>query len=358
MNKKEQKKIIVTGGCGFIGSSVIKKLLSETNHIVLNIDKLTYASNPKALDSYLDDKRYFFCEVDICNFDKIQEIILDFEPNLIMHLAAESHVDKSILRPVDFINTNILGTYNLLESSRQLYLKSNLKKENFLFHHISTDEVFGDLPHPNDQNISPYNLPKFKETSSYKPSSPYSASKASADHLVRAWRRTYGLPSIITNCSNNYGPYQFPEKLIPMTIINAYLGKSIKVYGDGSQIRDWLYVEDHAQALLDILFNNNLQEDFNIGGSSEKSNLDVVNEICSIMDSLISEKPNNISSFKSLIKFVSDRPGHDKRYAIDSSKVRNAIGWTPNETFESGIKKTVSWYINNKDWWIPITKKN
>jgi len=339
-------KIIVTGGAGFIGSAVIRHLLTTTEDTVLNIDKLTYAGNLASLASIENNPRYSFKQLDICNKEKIAELFSEFQPDAIMHLAAESHVDRSIDGPAAFIETNIIGTYNLLEVSKHYWQSLSKKKQNsFKFHHISTDEVYGDLDEPNDL---------FTEQTSYKPSSPYSASKASSDHLVRAWQRTYGLPTIITNCSNNYGPYHFPEKLIPLVIINALHGKHLPVYGKGEQIRDWLYVEDHANALITVLKNGVIGETYNIGGHNEKTNLTVVNEICHILNEIIDKKPNDIEDFKSLITFVADRPGHDIRYAIDATKIQKELNWTPSETFESGLKKTVLWYIENQPWWQAI----
>ena len=342
MNKK---KIIVTGGAGFIGSSVIRYIINNTNNIVINIDKLTYAGNLDNLNKVKDSDRYFFEKYDICKTLDLSEIFNKYNPDAVMHLAAESHVDRSINSPASFINTNIIGTYSLLEASRN-YLASlnDTKKKNFRFHHISTDEVYGDLPHPDDFNDAKNSL--FKETTPYAPSSPYSASKASSDHLVRSWMRTYGIPVIITNCSNNYGPFQFPEKLIPLTILNAIEGKPLPIYGSGNQIRDWLYVEDHAKALFHVISNGVAGETYNIGGNNEKKNIEVVETICDILQEFIpNEKP-----FRDLIKFVEDRPGHDQRYAIDASKIKNKLGWEPHETFESGISKTVEWYLNNLKW--------
>ena len=334
------KNILVTGGAGFIGSAVIRYLINETNNNVLNIDKLTYAGNLESLASVNDNPRYQFLHADICDKVAMTKAFDDFEPDIVMHLAAESHVDRSIDGPIDFIQTNILGTYNLLEVARNYW--QNLtedKKSRFKFHHISTDEVYGDLEGTEDL---------FTEATSYNPSSPYSASKASSDHLVRAWHRTYGLPIVITNCSNNYGPYHFPEKLIPLVILNALDGKPLPVYGDGKQIRDWLYVEDHARALYLVATTAKVGETYNIGGHNEKQNIDVVKTICTILDNI---KPRTDGqSYTQQITFVKDRPGHDLRYAIDASKIQQELNWQPQETFESGIQKTVEWYLSNQDW--------
>ena len=339
-------KIIVTGGAGFIGSAVIRHLLKTTQDTVLNIDKLTYAGNLSSLVDSPKNKNYQFCQLDICDKEALSKVITEFQPDAIMHLAAESHVDRSIDGPSAFIETNIIGTFNLLDIAKNYWLSlSAEKKSNFKFHHISTDEVYGDLVGPDDL---------FTEETSYKPSSPYSASKASSDHLVRAWQRTYGLPTIITNCSNNYGPYHFPEKLIPLVIINALNGKPLPIYGKGEQIRDWLHVEDHARALVTVMKSKITNDTFNIGGHNEKSNIEVVESICNILNKLIDNKPNNISDFKSLITFVEDRPGHDVRYAIDATKIEKTLGWRPQETFETGLEKTVNWYLKNKEWWQAI----
>jgi dTDP-glucose 4,6-dehydratase len=338
--------IIVTGGAGFIGSAVIRHILQYSDDNILNIDKLTYAGNLASLGAFQENERYQFQHIDICNKEAITTAVLEFKPDAIMHLAAESHVDRSIDGPADFIQTNIIGTYNLLEASKEywLTLPDNVKSD-FRFHHVSTDEVYGDLEGPNDL---------FTEQTSYQPSSPYSASKASSDHLVRTWQRTYGLPTVITNCSNNYGPFHFPEKLIPLVIINALHGKPLPIYGAGQQIRDWLYVEDHAAALVRVIKHAQVGQTYNIGGHNEKTNLEVVESICDILNKVISEKPAGISDFKSLITFVEDRPGHDLRYAIDASKVKHDLNWTPKETFATGLKKTVDWYLQNEDWWQAI----
>ena len=333
-------KIIVTGGAGFIGSAVIRHIIKNTDDEVLNVDKLTYAGNLESLAEIEDDSRYGFKQIDICDAEAIEQVFNDFQPDLIMHLAAESHVDRSIDGPAEFINTNIVGTYTLLEAARKYWQAlDEEKKSNFKFHHISTDEVYGDLEGTTHL---------FTETTPYAPSSPYSASKASSDHLVRAWYRTYGLPIVITNCSNNYGPYHFPEKLIPLVILNALEGKPLPIYGRGNQIRDWLYVEDHARALYKVVTVGAIGETYNIGGHNEKQNIEVVKMICQILDKL---KPqSNGQPYESLITFVKDRPGHDMRYAIDATKIKNDLGWTPEETFDTGIRKTVEWYLNNLEW--------
>lgn len=333
-------KILVTGGAGFIGSAVIRHIIQNTNNQVLNIDKLTYAGNLESLKEIDQHSNYEFKQIDICDTEQIAAAIDAFQPNAIMHLAAESHVDRSIDGPAAFIQTNIVGTYTLLEAARKYWMGLDAEaQQNFRFHHISTDEVYGDLEGTTDL---------FTETTSYAPSSPYSASKASSDHLVRAWHRTYGLPVIVTNCSNNYGPYHFPEKLIPLVILNALDAKPLPVYGNGQQIRDWLFVEDHARALYKVVTEGVVGETYNIGGHNEKQNIDVVKTICKILDEL---KPQaNGQAYASLITFVKDRPGHDLRYAIDATKIQKELDWTPTETFETGIRKTVQWYLNNLDW--------
>ena len=333
-------KILVTGGAGFIGSAVIRHIIQHTNNQVFNIDKLTYAGNLESLKGIDQHPNYQFKQIDICNTEQITAAIDAFQPNAIMHLAAESHVDRSIDGPAAFIQTNIVGTYTLLEAARKYWMSLDVEaQQNFRFHHISTDEVYGDLEGTTDL---------FTETTSYAPSSPYSASKASSDHLVRAWHRTYGLPVIVTNCSNNYGPYHFPEKLIPLVILNALDAKPLPVYGNGQQIRDWLYVEDHARALYKVVTEGVVGETYNVGGHNEKQNIEVVKTICKILDEL---KPQaNGQTYESLITFVKDRPGHDLRYAIDATKIQNELGWTPTETFETGIRKTVEWYLNNQEW--------
>ena len=333
-------RILVTGGAGFIGSAVIRHIIENTHHHVLNVDKLTYAGNLESLQSIEQSERYQFFQTDICDQVELEKIFENFQPNVVMHLAAESHVDRSIDGPATFIQTNIVGTYSLLEAARKYWLSLTAEvKESFRFHHISTDEVYGDLEGTTDL---------FTETTPYAPSSPYSASKASSDHLVRAWQRTYGLPTIVTNCSNNYGPYHFPEKLIPLVILNALDAKPLPIYGKGDQIRDWLFVEDHARALYQVVTEGVVGETYNIGGHNEKQNIEVVKTICKILDEL---KPESTGQkYETLITFVKDRPGHDLRYAIDAAKIEKELGWTPQETFETGIRKTVAWYLNNLDW--------
>ena len=337
------KKILVTGGAGFIGSAVIRQLLANSSLTIVNVDLLTYAGNIESLPLKKNDDSFIFEKVDICDFSSLKKVVKKYKPTYIMHLAAESHVDRSIDGPSDFINTNITGTFNLLEAVRHHY--DNLDKaqqEQFRFHHISTDEVYGDLKGTNDL---------FTEETPYAPSSPYSASKAASDHLVRAWGRTYGLPIIITNCSNNYGPYHFPEKLIPHVILNAIHGKPLPIYGDGMQTRDWLYVEDHAKALIKVITEGKIGQTYNIGGHNEKTNLEVVKAICDLMEELAPEKPIGVKSYRDLITFVKDRPGHDVRYAIDASKIKRELRWMPEETFETGLRKTVQWYLDNRQWW-------
>ncbi len=338
--------ILVTGGAGFIGSSLVRHIINNTNYSLINLDKLTYAGNLDSLASIEKSDRYHFEQADICKKDDLKRIFKTYKPDVVMHLAAESHVDRSIDTPDDFIQTNIVGTHNLLESAREYWINMDEKKKSsFRFHHISTDEVFGDIANNNDL---------FTEKSPYAPSSPYSASKAASDHLVRAWHRTYELPIIITNCSNNYGPYHFPEKLIPLVILNALEGKTLPIYGDGNQVRDWLYVEDHARALMKVIEKGAIGETYNIGAHCEKTNLEVVNMICDLLDELV---PLDIGSYKAQIKHVTDRPGHDRRYAIDASKINEELGWVPEETFESGIRKTVLWYLENQ-MWVDNLKKN
>lgn len=344
-------KILVTGGAGFIGSALIRYIINETTDSVINVDKLTYAGNLQSLGEIDKSDRYTFVQADICDAQTLERIFDTHQPDSVMHLAAESHVDRSISGPAAFIETNIVGTYVLLEAARKYWLGLQAEqKENFRFHHISTDEVYGDLPHP-DECEDDASLPLFTEKTAYAPSSPYSASKASSDHLVRAWHRTYHLPVIVTNCSNNYGPYHFPEKLIPLVILNALQGKPLPIYGKGDQIRDWLYVEDHARALYAVVNNGKVGETYNIGGYNEKKNIEVVQTICQILDEI---KPQATPCDK-LITFVADRPGHDRRYAIDAGKITRELGWKPEETFESGIKKTVTWYLNNLEWVENIT---
>ena len=339
-------KILVTGGAGFIGSAVVRHIINNTQDSVVNVDKLTYAGNLESLVDVSSNERYAFVQADICDRNAMDKIFALHQPDAVMHLAAESHVDRSITGPAEFIETNIVGTYTLLEAARAYWAQLNdERKAGFRFHHISTDEVYGDLPHP-DECPEGAVLPLFTETTSYAPSSPYSASKASSDHLVRAWQRTYGLPCIVTNCSNNYGPYHFPEKLIPLVILNALEGKNLPVYGKGDQIRDWLYVEDHARALYTVVTQGSLGETYNIGGHNEKKNLDVVLTICDLLDEMV---PKN-TSYREQITYVADRPGHDRRYAIDASKISHDLHWKPQETFESGIRKTVEWYLTNQQW--------
>lgn len=346
--EERELKILITGGAGFIGSAVIRHILANTSDEVINLDKLTYAGNLASLDEVLPSERYTFCQVDICDAKDVADVFARQQPDGIMHLAAESHVDRSIDGPGAFIQTNVFGTYTLLEVARDYW--QNLpegKKSLFRFHHISTDEVYGDLEGPEDL---------FTEETSYAPSSPYSASKASSDHLVRAWQRTYGLPIVITNCSNNYGPYHFPEKLIPHIVLNALQGRPLPIYGDGLQIRDWLYVDDHARALYKVLTEGKNGETYNIGGHNEMKNIEVVKTICNIMEELASDSQysragGNPKGFEGLIEFVKDRPGHDVRYAIDASKIERELGWKPEESFETGIRKTVAWYLDNQPWW-------
>ncbi|MEK2144658.1 dTDP-glucose 4,6-dehydratase [Vibrio parahaemolyticus] len=336
-------KILVTGGAGFIGSAVVRHIIRDTQDSVVNLDKLTYAGNLESLVDVADSDRYYFEQVDICDRTELDRVFSEHQPDMVMHLAAESHVDRSIDGPAAFIETNVMGTYHLLEAARQYWLSlEEANKSAFRFHHISTDEVYGDLEGTDDL---------FTETTSYAPSSPYSASKASSDHLVRAWQRTYGLPTLVTNCSNNYGPYHFPEKLIPLMILNALDGKPLPVYGDGMQIRDWLFVEDHARALYKVVTEGEIGETYNIGGHNEKANIEVVKTICALLEELRPDKPAGVESYESLITYVKDRPGHDVRYAIDATKIAQELGWTPEETFESGIRKTVEWYLNNPQWW-------
>jgi dTDP-glucose 4,6-dehydratase len=338
-------RILVTGGAGFIGSAVIRHLLRNTPHEVINLDKLTYAGNLESLAAVSDDARYRFEQVDICDGPEVARVLEEGQPDLIMHLAAESHVDRSIDGPGEFVQTNVVGTYTLLEQARGYYAAlDESRRQTFRFHHISTDEVYGDLPHPEEHSGE---LPLFTEQTPYAPSSPYSASKAASDHLVRAWHRTYGLPVVVTNCSNNYGPYHFPEKLIPLMILNALDGKALPVYGKGNQIRDWLYVEDHARALVQVATEGRVGETYNIGGHNEKQNIEVVHTLCDLLDEL---SPRDQGSYRELISSVPDRPGHDMRYAIDAGKIQRELGWTPQETFESGLRKTVQWYLDNLEW--------
>jgi dTDP-glucose 4,6-dehydratase len=337
-------KILVTGGAGFIGSAVVRHIIGNTQDSVVNVDKLTYAGNLESLTSVANNARYTFEKVDICDRAELNRVFSQHQPDAVMHLAAESHVDRSITGPSDFIQTNIVGTYTLLEAARQYWMQlATERKAAFRFHHISTDEVYGDLSHPDEQEGE---LPLFTETTPYAPSSPYSASKASSDHLVRAWLRTYGLPTIVTNCSNNYGPYHFPEKLIPLVILNALEGKPLPIYGKGDQIRDWLYVEDHARALYKVVTSGKVGETYNIGGHNEKQNFEVVQAICSILDVLMPKD----TPYAEQITYVTDRPGHDRRYAIDATKISNELNWQPQETFETGLRKTIEWYLANQEW--------
>ena len=337
MSKNLPLRFLITGGDGFIGLALIRFFIKKTNKLVFNIDNLTYASNRNSLDQINDSNRYNFFKCDICNYSALQKIFFKVKPDIVCHLAAETHVDNSIHKPNVFIQTNIVGSFNLLEVARKYFY--NIKnKKNFIFHHISTDEVYGELKNRNKS---------FTEDSKYLPNSPYSASKASADHLVRSWQRTYGLPIIITNCSNNYGPYQNKEKLIPHMIYNAIRGKKLPVYGNGKQIRDWLYVDDHVRALYKVATKGKIGATYNIGGNNEMRNIDLVQHICSLLDIYIKVKPKGIKSFSQLISFVEDRKGHDKRYAIDASKIYKDLGWKPKETIESGIKKTVKWFLQN-----------
>ncbi len=333
------KTYLITGGAGFIGSAVIRQLIVETEATVVNVDKLTYAGNLETLKEVSGNPRYHFEKIDICDSLQVQRLFHQYRPEAVIHLAAESHVDRSIDGPAEFIATNVVGTYTLLDSALKYWngLESNFKSR-FRFHHISTDEVFGSL---GDAGF-------FTEDTPYKPNSPYSATKASSDHLVRAWHHTFGLPVLITNCSNNYGPYQFPEKLIPLMVLNAIEGKALPVYGKGDNVRDWLYVSDHASAIRTVLHNGRIGETYNIGGNNEKTNLEVLQNLCSILDEMLPESPH--VPHTSLMTFVKDRPGHDKRYAIDSGKIQRELGWKPKETFETGLKKTVEWYFNNQEW--------
>jgi dTDP-glucose 4,6-dehydratase len=339
-------KILVTGGAGFIGSAVVRHIIHNTQDAVVNLDCLTYAGNLESLATIDSSARYVFEQVNICDRAELDRVFNTHKPDAVMHLAAESHVDRSITAPAAFIETNVVGTYTLLEATREYWNKlDDASKQALRFHHISTDEVYGDLTHP-DEVPAGTDLPMFLETTPYAPSSPYSSSKASSDHLVRAWFRTYGLPTIVTNCSNNYGPYHFPEKLIPLVILNALEGKDLPIYGKGDQIRDWLFVEDHARALYKVVTEGKVGETYNIGGHNEKKNLEVVQTICEILDNLVPK----VSKYSEQINYVTDRPGHDRRYAIDSTKMQKELGWTPIESFETGLKKTVQWYLDNEQW--------
>ena len=335
-------RILVTGGAGFIGSALIRHLINDTEHEVLNLDKLTYAGNLESLAGIVQSPRYRFLQADIADSAAVNLALDEFQPDAIMHLAAESHVDRSIDGPAAFIQTNIVGTYALLESTRAHWMQLDAeRKAAFRFHHISTDEVYGDLHGTDDL---------FLETTPYSPSSPYSASKAASDHLVRAWQRTYGLPVLITNCSNNYGPFHFPEKLIPLVILNALEGKPLPIYGNGQQVRDWLFVEDHARALLRVVTAGVVGETYNIGGHNEKQNIEVVQGICELLEELAPAKPAGLTHYRDLITYVKDRPGHDLRYAIDASKIQRELGWVPQESFATGLRKTVQWYLHNLEW--------
>ena len=337
------KRILVTGGAGFIGSAVVRYLIEQTEHEVVNVDKLTYAGNQASLAKINDCPRYVFEHADICDYTRVIDLFKSHQPDAVMHLAAETHVDRSIEAPAEFIQSNIVGTFYLLEAARLYYQGlDDLRKSVFRFHHISTDEVYGDLEGSKDL---------FLEETPYAPSSPYSASKAGSDHLVRAWCRTFGLPILVTNCSNNYGPHQFPEKLIPLIILNALKGKPLPVYGKGRQVRDWLFVEDHARALVRVVTEGIVGETYNIGGHNEKKNIEVVRAVCGILNEIFPSTHDGIKKYEDLITFVKDRPGHDARYAIDASKIERELGWVPYETFESGLRKTVEWYLANEDWW-------
>lgn len=334
--------IIVTGGAGFIGSAVVRHLIAHSDHEVVIVDKLTYAGNLESLKEVDDSPRYHFERVDICDAAELRRVFERYRPDKVMHLAAESHVDRSIDGPAEFIRTNILGTYTLLEAARDYWgTMAPAERDAFRFLHVSTDEVYGDLGESKE---------RFTERTPYAPSSPYSASKASSDHLVRAWHRTYGLPTMVTNCSNNYGPYQFPEKLIPLVILNALDGKPLPIYGKGDQVRDWLYVDDHARALCKVIAEGAVGETYNIGGDAERNNLEVVERICRLLDEMAPDKPPGIERYEDLITFVKDRPGHDRRYAIDATRIKNELGWTPTVSFETGIRRTVQWYLENRDW--------
>jgi len=345
-------KFLITGGAGFIGSAVVRHIITDYEFEVMNIDKLTYAGSLDALAEVENNPLYKFEQVDICDIELVEKVLYQYQPDYIMHLAAETHVDNSINNPSNFINTNIIGTYQLLEATRKYWqniiLGDNKKINHFRFQHISTDEVFGDLE---------VNQPAFTEKSPYKPSSPYSASKASSDHLVNAWHRTFDLPIVVTNCSNNYGPFQHPEKLIPTVISRALKGEPIPIYGSGEQIRDWLYVEDHADALVKVALNSEAGKHYNIGSEEEMTNIQLVRTICSLLDELHPKLPEGLKNYEDLISFVNDRPGHDFRYAINSKKIKDELGWEPKNKFRSGIKATVSWYLNNQEWQEKILSK-
>lgn len=343
-------RILITGGAGFIGSAVVRYIINHMQDSVLNIDKLTYAGNLTSLDSINNNPRYSFKQLDICNQAGLKQVFTEYQPDAVMHLAAESHVDRSIEGSAAFIQTNIVGTYTLLEVARQYWHHLSQERQRaFRFHHISTDEVYGDLERTDEL---------FTETTAYAPSSPYSASKASSDHLVRAWYRTYGLPTIITHCSNNYGPYQWPEKLIPLMIVNALKGLPLPIYGNGLQVRDWLFVEDHARALYTVVTQGQVGETYNIGAHNEKTNVEVVRVICELLEELVPNKPDGVKYYQDLIHYVEDRPGHDLRYAIDARKITRELGWRPQETFEEGIRKTVKWYLQNEAWWRPLLERS
>jgi len=349
VDSKGHLKFLVTGGAGFIGSAVVRHLINDKHHQVLNLDKLTYAGNLASLSAVSDSSRYRFVQADICDRVALDRVFVDFQPDVVMHLAAESHVDRSIDSPDDFIQTNVVGTYQLLEASRAYWAGLvGSARQQFRFHHISTDEVYGDLEGTDAL---------FTEQTPYAPSSPYSATKAGSDHLVRAWGRTFGLPVVVTNCSNNYGPFHYPEKLIPRMILNALAGKPLPVYGEGQQIRDWLHVEDHARALVWVATQAEVGETYNIGGHNEVRNIDVVGAICDLLEELHPDKPAGVLRYRDLITFVQDRPGHDARYAIDASKIERELGWRPQETFQSGLRRTVEWYLDNPAWWQEILSR-
>jgi dTDP-glucose 4,6-dehydratase len=340
-------RVLITGGAGFIGSALIRRLIAASDHHVLNFDKLTYAATLGSVAAVAEDSRYRFVQADICDATKVADIFSAFDPDVIVHLAAESHVDRSIDAPGDFVQTNVVGTYTLLQAALRHFRRlPSVRQDMFRFHHVSTDEVFGSL------GSEGY----FSETTAYDPRSPYSASKASSDHLAQAWLHTYGLPVLLTNCSNNYGPYQFPEKLIPLMIIKALSGEALPVYGKGDNIRDWLFVEDHAEALHLVFETGKPGESYNVGGSAERTNIHVVETICTILDRLRPRRDGK--SYREQIGFVTDRPGHDRRYAIDASKIKSELGWTPQDSFETGIDKTVRWYLDNDSWWRPIFEKS